>query len=510
MTDRSVPAGAALAELRDDTAAARPPALAPRIGWLLRYARLTADGGAEVSRKDLIARLRDLGLPASHTKVHAAESGQRDSDLIRGYEQALGLAPAQLLSVVDNLCDGFTTAAPDTAVKRRSPGRVDVRSVSRVVEPLLRATPLNAEEWVDLAGHLRHPYAGGVPLPLLEPALDRLLTELAVAIDVGCMARYWALCQLASGPYGDVVLDRVRAFLAQPGVQRIYNIVSAVTSTPRPGVVTWLSELLEDRHDAMRMGAAQGLLYHHASDPVTDWSRIAPAALHALAETEPGSELHRWLTHLVGIFPRSLRAGLAVDHLPDPLQGVQRLGPMTSDNPAWVVAEDMVAAICSRVGVQPQQVMTRMLFEVLYDGRPVRRDTSLELLGAVPFRDAVFEALLAHGLGLPAGARRTRVLTMLADWDWAPQDSALVRGWGPEAGATSERARLSVRAAAGLGLDRRDVERAVARGGDDLRWVVRVAGLSGDPVLRVWAASDDPWLADASAWWLAVGPQRSR
>ena len=259
--------------------------LASRIGWLLRTSRL--DQGVDLAR--FRSHLQAEGTDgASISALSRAElSGERHSRRIAAYERVLGLPYGNLRAPIDILCRTYSYRPADQAPM--APG-TSLAEFSRACARVATPGPVPGSAWLRFAEfHADSPF--GLPASLAEPLIARLASELQRSVGLGYRQRYYALTLLRCSAYGDVVLDVVRSILADPGAQRVADLMSAVCERPSPEVLHWCRDLLTDDSELIARAACLGLQNLRAIGGIddADWAAMAPhfATAAELVGTHP-------------------------------------------------------------------------------------------------------------------------------------------------------------------------------------------------------------------------------
>ncbi|MEQ6902960.1 hypothetical protein [Nocardioides sp. YIM 152588] len=476
--------------------------LAARIGWLLRAWR-TERG---LSLRALQSELAAHGSSTSVTALSRVEvSGERNGLLVHGYERGLGLPYGALRAPIDVLCRTYEYRPADVAPVLPPD---DLGAFTRACEAVGGATaPPTGSDWMRFAEfHADSRY--GLPASQMEPLVDRLVGELARSVGTGYQQRYDALARLRCGRYGDVVLDVARAAIARPGAQRLSDLMSAVCEWPSPEVLSWCASLLDDECYVVARAACLGLQNLRMVGGITDdqWVAVAPrvASAAALVADEPvrgpvlSSTLAASPPALRAAVPPSVRAAL-----PDPPR------PQRWTRNRLNGHYNAAAALAAEVtGGRPgETLLTRLIFEALYDFRATHAVTSSYLIAASPFAPALVSALARLAATDTDPLTRQRLADTFGNL-MLPLDA--VDHLPLLASEDPDRVDLGLRMAALAGTvpasrqlrhlltDTRTAENAMM-----------AAGLAGDPSLSRYA--EDGGLSEdvrsAARWWLATGPR---
>lgn len=474
-----------------------------RIGWLLRTARV--DRG--VSLRALSAAMSDLGHPLSVPALSVAErTGVRDGVIIDCYEVALGLSEGRLRAPVDVLCRSFDYAPRDRAPVARS--TVPLALVDAAFEPVLSGRAAGGQ-WLRWARLVRH--GTGTPLPsvVVAPLALQLVEELVRAVGPAFVSRYEAVAQLRCGPYADLVEDVTRDLVRGPGPgPALVTAFSALAEQPSPRLLAWCGSLLEHPADWVVDGACvalEGMRTVGGLDEA-DWEVLVEPLVRGHARAGQGNRGPR-LAALVRMLP------LAVRH---EVQG-RLSGPLALLDGPWAWEPGLVnrhLGLCRRLAadacdwreVEHQPMLTRMLFEVLYDFRSPRVTTSAWLLMATPFVEHLVPALLDL-VEAPPDETTGRAALRAVHQMQLPATDGTVATWLARSARWEDDGVLGVAGNAGVAVPRGH-HRVRGTGPAGAR-LVETLGMAAHPDLAVVAGDaslPDP-VRDAARWWLRTGPR---
>ena len=453
--------------------------VAARIGWLLRCSR----SAAGLDLRTMAARLTDAGVPVSAASLSRLETdGSRLGTVIDGYEQVLGIESGRLRGAVDAMCRTFDYAPAD-----QSPigAPLDLPAFDSLVARVSGATAA-AGDWLRFAIEHEAPRGYGLTGPLLRPLVRKLASELSRSVGAAYVVRYEALARLRCSAYADVVEDVVRELVLAPDAQVVFDLFSAVSELPTPGLLTWAGELLS--HDNLMLVRGGDILVQNmrsVGGGLTDeaWAALEEpflAAWHRAAADQPRRVV---LTTLFKNLPPTTRRSI-LEQLPGPLEPVSgpRNWTRTRRNVHFGLAGRVAAQACSAAGLPEEPLLARLLFEVLYDFRGPRSTCAAFLVLASPFADAVHRqvcevASTARDATTQEGARgaaailQTRTARPVLDGWWSSPDVGLVRSAHVLAGHSGQLL-TDEQLEAGLTGDALTVNR-----------VLYAAGMAGDPRL---------------------------
>ncbi|QBR93384.1 hypothetical protein [Nocardioides euryhalodurans] len=367
----------------DDTTPLNGPSIDPavRIGWVVRTARLLRQEPGNRRLEDLARRTG-----SNATRLHRLETGQlRDGLLVDAYERALDLPGGSLRAPIDIMCRTFRRSSP----RDRAPGApIDrVHDLSRLTELLLdEGQHPTGGQWLDWARAVSQPGAIGLPDFLAQPLVHRLASELGRSVSHGYPSRYEALSLLRCSAYGGVVLAVAREVVADPHVQGLLDLMSAVGESVTPAAVGWCLDLLDDPRDRVVTGGALALEnMGQITDAATFWDPLVPTLVGRLAAAEEGGHRWEWLSHLLRLVPQPVREGHDV-------RAALPLAPLadipdwsrTHRNRHWMACRARAAEIARRLGLPDEPVLARLLFDIAVSPWESRAVTSYMLVGAVP------------------------------------------------------------------------------------------------------------------------------
>lgn len=472
--------------------------LPARIGWLLRVTRQAAG----VSLNDLAGELRALGRPMSTPVLSRLErAGGRNGAVVDAYEMALRLRPGQLRATVDLMVRPFAYRPADE--DPRLPGPATLARFDRAVQPILAGGGTGVQ-WLTFAREHDEAEPFGLPSDVIRPHVARLASELGRSVDTAYATRFEALARLRCGAYGELVADVVEEVVADPATQVLADLMTVLAEGPTPRLLTWSAELLADDCPLRRLGASVALEISASVGgvPREVWAGLVPAYLRAVEAAAGDSERRAGLARLLQALPTPLRTGVRdqLDLMPPRLQ-CPRSWAASRSNEHWAYADTLALEAARRLGLPDQPMLTRLLFEILFDFRWARRGTSGFVISTSPFgpvvRDVLFEALGRA----PDECTRQGVLQALFHLPMAWEERA-VGPWLEAGDPALARSALTMAARAGVELPRPVLERCLADPALASR-ALYAAGMAGHPILHGLAA-DGPHRAGAR-WWLRQG-----
>lgn len=502
---RSTKAGPALVvvELQDSTPWDAPSVdVLKRCSWLLRTMRMSRG----VTMLEMSRQLAEVGVRASPARLSSIEStGRCDPEVTTGYERVLGLGSGSLWAPQAILQRTFPRG------DRRSPRRVHRWTASEYssLQTAVRTSDATAGEWLAWAEAVgEHERPGSWTTEDRNAALG-LTRSVGRAVGTVYAVRYEALALLRTGPWRDLVLACATEIVAEPHVQMLLDIVSAVSDSPDEAMVAWASELICDPRpsvvEAGAMAITNGLAVGGVEDSV--WCEIVDPLIAAFAQAEPGGLAHGALSALVFELPahlwQSIRASVRAKVAPP--QHVGRYDQLPRSHRIFSLADQAVADLAARVRLTDTALVERLVFEFLQDFRLTRAVTSFFLLGATPLVEPLWEVLVPLLARHATPGERARLLDRVAMMQ-SGLPLALPPSWGASLTPAEHGRFLLIQAQAGQEPARTAVESVAAAGGVARRHAICAAGIAGVPWLsELTERADDPALRGAAAWWLEQG-----
>ena len=496
----AVARGAPLGVVNDESPLGGPGIdVGARLGWLVRMARQLAPGGPP----PLEAMAERAG--ASSARLHRLETGQlRDGRLIDAYERILDLRPGSLRAPVDALCRTFPAASPPD----RDPGPIasSVAAMSELTEAVTQDL-VDGAAWMRWARALSQPGAIGMPAGLAADLVRRLAGELSRSVGTGYPARYEALALLRNGEYGAIVLDVVQELVADPHVQVLFDVMSAVGEAITPDAVDWCVGLLDDPRPHVVSGAALALenMAQIAVHPAF-WRPLVDPLIERFNGSGLGSDRWETLSHLLRLIPGSeLRR--AVTGPQQALAPAARIDDWsrTRLNSHWTDVERRAHLVTESAGAPDQPMLARLLFDIAISPHESRAVTSYMLLGGIPLLARPVGEQLAdlaeHHDDPVIRARVGRRLAGAMHGTFPAVATSWLDGSDPE---QRDRALLLAGAAAQQ-VPGEALTAALAEGGRSRRCALYAAGMSGHPLIRTLLDHPDEHVSGGARWWAAQG-----
>jgi hypothetical protein len=496
--------GAPLTVLDDPTALDGPDIdVSARIGWVLRMARLTSQRRG-VTRLDTMAR----ALGTNSTRLHRAETGLvRDGGLIDAYERALGRPVGSLRAPVDVLCRTFRSAPRD---RDGGPRVTTVQEMSALTDAVEGPDPTGGD-WLAWSRALSQAGAIGMPVRQATVLVGRLVSELHRSVGPAYPSRYEALAQLRCGPYGGVVLDVARAEVADPDVQVLFDLMSAVGEHVGDDAVAWTTRLLSDPRENVVIGAVLALENMAEIVGPDFWYGLVDPLTERYNATRPGSVHWEWMSHLLRLIPHRLRAAtpVAPRHPPAFAPRIENWS-RSRLNTHWSDCQRRAHAVTDSLGLSDQPMLARLLFDIAVSPHESRAVTGYMLLGALPaIAEGAGDQLADLAAHHPDPLIRSRAGRRLAGCLMG-RFPDLAKNW-LDGEDHDERVRaLHLAGAAGWPVPEDLLEREIAARGSRARAALYAAGMAGQPIVRRLADAParcrtEGKVQGAARWWLRHG-----
>lgn len=451
--------------------------VAARIGWIIRMARTTTSGAGDTRLQAMAQR---LGSSAAH--LSRVETGQRrDSSLTHRYEQALGLPEGSIWSPIACLCRTFPRQSPRDSNPLTA--EAEVHTFSELTDRLLDPNaPATGSDWGRWARSLSIEGNIGLPVSLFHQITMRLVSELARSVSHAYPARYEALALLRCSRYGSFVLDVARATFATDGSRGRTILASAVGEAVSPDAVKWAMGLLEDPSTAFHGSLALESMGQTCLEGF--WDELTAPIMALFTSTVPGSEHEWWVTHVIRLMPRDVwrSSGLTPSRPLPATRGVTDW-ERSDDNELWAWCVRQADEIAASIGVAPQPMLARLLFEIAFGPWENRALTSYMLLSALPaIASSIPSRMAAFAEENPDNATRTQVVRRVAEiLHGIPLDGAA--RWVAHEDIGLRHAGLTVAGAAGTILDTGLLLEAL-RDPTTAHRARYAAGMASHPILR--------------------------
>jgi hypothetical protein len=349
--------------------ASREPGDRERIAWLLRVNRRYGAGGHDARLGAFAEAMTAAGCEVSAGQLSRWESGlvAVPYRAVTAYEKVLGLESGRLVAAVDAVNRHHTPhAAPSRLDRRVAPDEAAERRASELLDRAVTGAEMAGRDWDELTSvltALRHPVLRSRDW---ERLTQRLLSEQLIADGQAWRQRNEATHRL-------LWLPAARAHMI--------SACAAVVRDPASQIVVEPLVMLDvvDHPDAAALIAGQVV------DPVSERARrgaLTAAAVKVRLRQFSPAQL------------RSVRAALAVP------------APPRVDRPgiAERLTGEVVRRIEGRVDSTPDDMLARIVGEMLFSPDADARLHAAQLVGATPLRGPVADACCAE-LARPAVAR---------------------------------------------------------------------------------------------------------
>jgi len=282
-----------------------------------------------------------------------------------------------------------------------------------------------------------------------------------------------------------------------------------VAERPTAALLSWCGELLSrDKPHVVRGGVIALECMRQSGAGSVDWETIREPFVESFNDGE------QWrralLSHAFRVLPPRIRADL-LPRLSHPIGEVRQPMDWTPSrrNLHYNLCVDLAREVTQRVGVDPQPILARLLFEAIYDFRETRRGNAIYFLAALPLQEVLAEAMLKASTSEDE-TTRLGVLDAIAGLS----DAAYVetaRHWVRSDDEQARSAGLIVLAHAADHIVP-DRMRELALQPYPVGWLAMYAvGMCGDPLVVDFAL--DPHVPaearQAARWWLANGSRVS-
>jgi hypothetical protein len=369
-----------------------------RLAWLLATNRLFSSGAGEISRAELVCRMREDGIALDETRVSRWESGSQPIGHrpLAAYESAVGQPEGALQAANRMLLRAAGQPLPgepssDTTVD-------DLDELFRLVQQR-RAT---GGHWLRLAGDL-----GAYDRVYLHPAIwtelcDQLVDELTRSSGVAFLRRYEAAAALLSDPQSRRHVTRsVGRLVTHPDAQSVAPALGLLREVTDGAAGELVLRLLRGDNRLLRRGAvgvagamaAQGTfkddvltlerLVGYELSRSGDLSRLTDAI--ELATQLPEDAFDRVLA---AMGDRSARHRIAQSR--DTMELVE-------PGLARIIAEAVATyaeAATTPIAHDPDRMLRRLIREALFHVQRDRRHLAAVLLGLTPYGRAVAQSIL--------------------------------------------------------------------------------------------------------------------
>ena len=380
-----------------------------RVGWMLRVHR--AAGG--LSLRQMAAAMREHGMVVSPASLSRIESeGQRSLVALEGYARVLGLPDGGLRVPVDYLCRSFSYAPPVVLPTPED----SLERFSEACHAVERESP-GAGDWLAFSRYHADRVPFGLPAHLMEHHVRRLALELCRSVGLPRFVRYEALLALRRSPYDEVLAEVVGDVLRDPGLQVVDDLVNNVAELPTPAVVAWTARLLQDRSIYLVRAASYAIqsMFVTGGLDLDEWGELPPALDAAWSAAQDDPVRRETLSQLWAALPPPLRTSVTGAGRPDaPAAAGPRVWTRTRQNLHYEFATSLAHDVTARRDLPDDPLLTRLLFEAMFERRGVRMATSTVLLALSPLSTDLVSVLLARRTHGPDGSSAAAVARVAA------------------------------------------------------------------------------------------------
>jgi hypothetical protein len=448
----------------------------------------------------MVDRLAAIGVRTSVSSLSRLEAGQRVSnDLVEGYETVLRLRPGRLRGPIDAL---LRTHGGEP-IERRRPGPPSLEEWS-VCHARVSVGEPRGIDWLHFADMMAAPGMLGLPIDLAGPKVERLAREMSRSVQVAHLLRYEALAQLRCSQYSALVLDVIRQIVEDPGTQVLYDLMAMLAEHPTDTLLAWCGRLLtSDAQHVVRAGVI-AIESMRQNGGAVDWSLIETPLVEAY---NGGEEWRRaLLSHAFRVLPPRVRSSL-LPRLAHPITEVRQPMDWTPSrrNLHYNLCLDLANEVTQRLGLDPQPILARLLFEALYDFRETRRGNALNFLAALPFQEELADAMLKASAHEDSTTREGAVLAIAGLSHPAYVDTA--RSWVRTDERELQTAGLTVLAHAADHIIPERMRELVLEPYPVGRLAMYAVGMCADPLVVELALDPDvpEHVRKAARWWLGNG-----
>lgn len=504
----------------DDTAINGPTVdVDARVGWLLLMSRLHHRDPELALGESFNAALRRVGLQADRSAVSRWESGKvtpRYSVLV-AYEEALGLRPGQLTSVVNAQRRAFGSgglASWMPVLDSKSDGFHE--RLDSLFDGLLEG-PGTGPEWTSLAHHVSAAGTMYVHSAVWKQLSDKLINQLARSVGVSYLQRFEAVRLLLEHRVANPWLLRATGeFLDDPAVQIVNDPMGVLeVSDGRQAAELVLDRFLTTTSTFVFAAAANAMAIKIEKGCFSPQElELVEANLARRIKTEGASvDVFEEVITVMPVPARSRLLGASrgmAGHEQAAASAAhgERVPPDVARRVSRRIAETVREAMPASNLYDDDKLTPRLIREALFSARGGRAHyASLALLGSplrVPLAAALADEIDSCGLEDPLAAMCCRLLRYVSG---PLQEETLLR-WLPKAPEPMSR---DVALALGHLLSDRPLTEIVPLIQDDEslrdRALLYGLGMRHSAALHGIAldSARSPYLRDAALWWMRHG-----
>ncbi len=532
-TSRTDPAGPAQlpqkrrgrpVQMPDDPSSMRSGTVnaAARTAWLLSTCRSLSPDPDAARRASFVTTLRDTGVSADVTRLSRWESGAQavPTRALCGYEDVLGLAKGSLVAAHRGLlrmCDP-SGPAPDPVHFGDPDAPADHVAgdlMERAIDPLL---PMTGGDWLSLAVELTRFEMVLLPRPTWEALCARLVNELARTTGPDRLRRYEAAVTLICHPVAQRhLVQALGEWLTEPAVQVVSPLLPLLQHVPAEQASKLVLRLLDSDSRAIGQGAVQ------VAATKADRGHFQGVALALLEQRairelvspqgQKGIDILDLAAHLPDTSYRRVLATVRDAQMRHRLDQARETRCLLPGDVARAlsrtIAQEAQAVTPSTYATEPDQLLYRLVREVLFHVHGSRRATAAHLLSVSPYRDAVADGCLnlATGESQFVSGRAWEAVWLLGLGNGRDDVAAMATD---ERHPWFQRRALSALGLCGEPLDDGEATQVAETARRTSHRGVRSAALlalgSGAPAHLHQMDSLPPDDRAVAAWWLKVGP----
>lgn len=492
---------------RDDTPfEARTVDVEARAGLLLRHNRAYGPNTELATGSAMVAALGKLGVPASPADISHWERGATPAParVIEAYESLTGAAPGSLRGIIETTRRCYS--ATRIVERRRDRQVFDLEVVTDRCQVIFEGTPRGID-WLHFSDLLADDHVV-LPSFLVAAPCARLVSEMSRAVGVAYLTRYEALASMLDGPYATQAREAISRAVFDEHAQVVIDAIGALSESPNPAVLTWLTTMLRHwRPDVVR-GAAYAIDNALETGRVDDDTLdvVSSAVIAAYLDTE--EEPRRAMASVIRALPPDHVAPLLAkldDTARAQIRQVEGLRAPDERAPLLAIAQRMQLAVTHGIGPD-QPLLTRLIYEALFEERATRRFHATFILKAVPYQARIAAANANLARAHPDPEVRRAATESLMRFGHLTADGLGKLIASPDLG--TQRAGLVASAHCQVPLATADLRPFLTA--DHPLWskALYAAGMNGDPIIDHLAddPSTDPSLRGAARWWRREGP----
>ncbi len=439
-------------QIPEDTTSLRSPTadVDARVGWLLLMSRLHHPDPGFALGESFNAALEAVGLRTDRSAFSRWESGKVTPrySVLQAYEQALGMPPGQLTSVVNSLRRALGGEGLSTWMPVLDPKSPQFHAeLDRLFDNLIDS-PGTGQDWTSMAHHVAATDTMYVPAAVWRRLSRRLVQEMSRSVGVAYLQRFEAMRLLLEHRVAHQwLLKAVGEFLDDPAVQVINDPMGVLELSRAPeAAAVILDTFLTTKSLDVFWAAADAIAIKIEEDCYDDEQIVKIEQVVSRRLSQPGASAAGF-EDLVIALPedtqqRLLRQSRGVaghEELAQAAAHGERFSPDTTRRVSQRIADAVRARLPAANLYEEDKMTPRLIREALFAARGNRTHYACVFLQGSPIRRPVASALAAEveevGLDDPLTPRFVRVLRYLAN---PPQEEQMLM-WLPKAPANVAR-----------------------------------------------------------------------